>query len=75
MGRKTDAANLIREIRADDQPEKQTMTLRYSAGSFETTLMKNAAVSAGRDPDDPGKVPQYHFEEENMVVLDLRGNE
>jgi len=75
MGRQTDAADLIQELRSDDQPIQQTTTLTFSAGSFTTTVMKRACDEAGRNPDDPGEVPQYFFEDEQMLVIDLQNNE
>lgn len=75
MGRQTDAADLIRELRSDDQPEHQRTTLTFSAGSFTTTVMSQAVKKSGRDPDDPGKVSQYFYEDEQMVVIDLENDE
>jgi len=75
MGRKTDAADLIRDLRGNNQPVQQTTTLTFSAGSFTTTVMKEACDEAGRTPDDPGEVPQYFFEEEEMLVIDLQNND
>ena len=75
MARKTEAADLIRELRADDQPIQKTTTLTFSAGSFTTTVMKEACDQAGRSQDDPGEVPQYFFEDEQMLVIDLQNDE
>lgn len=72
MSRPEKANDLIRELRPDETPEMVSTKLSRSNESFQTTLMKSAVTKSGRSLDSPGEVDQFFFEDEQMLVIDLR---
>lgn len=75
MGRETAARDRISELQGDGYPTRKTSKLTPNSGSFHLTVMRRAVVESGRNVDDPGEVDQYFFEEEGMVVIDLKDDE
>lgn len=72
MARASSLREEIAALRPNGEPEEQTTTVTYSSGSFTTTVMKPAAEGSGMVPSNTGKVRQYYFKEDQMVVLDLQ---
>ena len=75
MGRETAARDRISELQSDGFPTKKTSKLTPNSGSFTLRIMKRAVIESERNEDDPGEVDQYFFEDDGIVVIDLKNDE
>lgn len=75
MAREAVARDQIEDLRPDGQPIRTTSKLTRNNGSFHMRLMKRAVDESGREPENPGEIDQYYYEDEELVVIDLSPNE
>lgn len=63
---------LISDYRGGDMPTKATYSLQDKGSQVRMTLMAEALEREGVDRS--GEVEQAYFEEEGVVIIDLREN-
>ena len=71
MSNSAKAADLVQALKPEGSPRTTRTSLTRNNQSVQTVLMKKAIEEAGRDFENPGRVQQYWFKEEGMLVLDL----
>jgi hypothetical protein len=65
IAQRLDPKNRVKDTEISLQTVRQSVT---------ATLMKDAVLHAGIDPQSPGKVEQYYLRDEQLLVIDLGGH-